>query len=226
MKREDITAVVFCGGAGRRLGGMQKPLIDWHGRPLVGHVIERLAGQVAAILLSTGADPERYARFRRWGPGDHPGIPGRREPETSTPAVPPASVARSVPCRAVPDETPGEGPLGGLAGCLEAVSTDWIFTCPGDSPRIAPDLVERLAPDAERSGVAVAHDGQRRQNLFLLIRRDRAEALVRFYREGGRAIHRWLEANEVEATELPDLADAFFNVNTPADLAALRAQGD
>ena len=223
MKREDITAVVFCGGAGRRLGGIEKPLIVWQGRPLVGHVIDRIAGQVAAILLSTGADPELYARFRSRGTADPADLPARSAAAASTSQ---SSAAPPVPCRAVPDERPGEGPLGGLAGCLEAVYTAWVFTCPGDSPRIPRDLVKRLTPDAERAGVAVAHDGRRRQNLFLLMRHDRADSLVRFYREGGRAIHRWLEAKEVEATELPDLADAFFNVNTPADLAALRAQGD
>jgi len=215
MKREDITAVVFCGGAGRRLGGVTKPLIDWRGQPLVGHVIDRVAGQVGAILLSTGADPELYARFRRRADEDPTPRPGLR-----------SSVAPPVPCRAVPDETPGEGPLGGFACCLEAVTTPWIFTCPGDSPHLATDLVERLTPDAERSGVAVPHDGRRRQNLFLLIRRDRADVLADFYRGGGRAIHRWLDDQAIASTRLPDLADAFFNVNTHEDLAALRAQDD
>lgn len=215
MKREDITAVVFCGGAGRRLGGVTKPLIDWRGRPLVGHVIDRVSRQVGAILLSTGADPELYARFRRRADEDPATRPGLR-----------SSVAPSVPCRAVPDETPGEGPLGGFACCLEAVTTPWIFTCPGDSPHIAADLVERLTRDAERSGVAVPHDGRRRQNLFLLIRRDRADELADYYREGGRAIHRWLDATGVASTRLPDLADTFFNVNTHDDLAELRAADD
>lgn len=215
MKREDITAVVFCGGAGRRLGGVTKPLIDWRGQPLVGHVIDRVAGQVGAILLSTGADPELYARFRRRADADPSPRPGLR-----------SSVAPSVPCRAVPDETSGEGPLGGFACCLEAVTTQWIFTCPGDSPHLATDLVARLTPDAGRSGVAVPHDGRRRQNLFLLIRRDRAEVLADFYRGGGRAIHRWLDDQGVASTRLPDLADAFFNVNTHEDLAALRAEDD
>ena len=215
MKREDITGIVFCGGAGRRLGGVTKPLIDWRGRPLVGHVIDRVSRQVGAILLSTGADPELYARFRRRADEDPAMRPGLR-----------SAVAPPVPCRAVPDETPGEGPLGGFACCLGAVTTPWIFTCPGDSPHIAADLVERLTPDAERDGVAVPHDGRRRQNLFLLIRRDRADALATFYREGGRAIHRWLDATGVASTRLPDLADAFFNVNTHDDLAALRAEDD
>ena len=214
MKRRDITAVVFCGGAGRRLGGVAKPLIEWRGRPLVGHVIDRIAGQVGAILLSTGADPELYARFRRRAA---PGPSGAVQALRSSP---------DVPCRAVPDETPGEGPLGGFACCLDAVTSEWILTCPGDSPHVATDLVARLTPDAERNGVAVPHDGRRRQNLFLLIRRDRAHALADFYREGGRAIHRWLDAEGVAATPLPERADTFFNINTPDDLASLRAEED
>jgi len=88
--------------------------------------------------------------------------------------------------------------------------------------------VELLAPDAERAGIAVPHDGNRRQNLFLLMRRDRAESLVRFFERGGRAAHRWLDQNDIGVTNLSVIAESFFNVNTPDDLEAWRrrATGD
>ena len=188
MNRKDITGIVFCGGAGRRLGGVQKPLIEVSGRPLLAWVLDRLRNQVGTVVLS-GADGPAYARFG---------------------------------CEMVPDRASGEGPLGGLASAMEVVTTDWIFTCPGDSPYLAENLIELLAEDAERAGVAVAHDGNRRQNLFLLMRRERAESLVRFFNEGGRAAHRWLDANGIVATDLSAIAESFFNVNTPDDLEAWR----
>ena len=125
-------------------------------------------------------------------------------------------------CGMVPDRTPGEGPLSGLATAVEVAATEWIFTCPGDTPYLAENLVELLAPDAERAGVAVPHDGNRRQNLFLLMRRDRAESLVRFFEQGGRAVHRWLDQNGIGVTDLSAIAGSFFNVNTPDDLEAWR----
>ncbi len=188
MNAEDVTGIVFCGGSGRRLGGVEKPLIEVAGRPLLAWVLERLVKQVATVVLS-GADGPAYERFGR---------------------------------EMVPDRAPGEGPLSGLATAEEVATTDWVFTCPGDTPYLAENLVELLAPDAERAGVAVPHDGNRRQNLFLLMRRDRAESLVRFFEQGGRAAHRWLDQNGIGATDLSAIAGSFFNVNTPDDLEAWR----
>ena len=188
MNAEDVTGIVFCGGSGRRLGGVEKPLIEVAGRPLLAWVLERLGKQVATVVLS-GADGPAYARFG---------------------------------CEMVPDRAPGQGPLSGLATAVEVTATEWIFTCPGDTPYLAENVVELLAPDAERAGVAVPHDGNRRQNLFLLMRRDRAESLVRFFERGGRAAHRWLDENDIGVTDLSAIADSFFNVNTPDDLEAWR----
>ena len=188
MNAEDVTGIVFCGGSGRRLGGVEKPLIEVAGRPLLAWVLERLGKQVATVVLS-GADEPAYARFG---------------------------------CEMVPDRAPGEGPLSGLATAVEVTTTDWIFTCPGDTPYLAENLVELLTADAERVGVAVPHDGNRRQNLFLLMRRDRAESLVRFFEQGGRAAHRWLDENGIGVTDLSAIAGSFFNVNTPDDLEAWR----
>ena len=95
-------------------------------------------------------------------------------------------------------------------------------TCPADAPWTAPNLVERLTMDAEAQGAAVAHDGQQRQNLTLLLRRDAADSLARFYHAGGRAIHRWLDAEDIEHTDLSEIADSFININTPGELAAFR----
>ena len=188
MKAEDVTGIVFCGGSGRRLGGVEKPLIEVAGRPLLAWALESLQKQVATVVLSGAAD-SAYARFG---------------------------------CEMVPDRAPGEGPLSGLVTAVEIAKTNWIFTCPGDSPYLAGNLVELLAADAERTGVAVPHDGNRRQNLFLLMRRDRAESLVRFFEQGGRAAHRWLDENGIGVTDLSAMAESFFNVNTPDDLEAWR----
>ena len=65
MAGEQTTAIVLCGGRGTRLGGEDKPLLDLGGKPLIAHVIERLAGQVDALLLSCAGDASVYRRFGR-----------------------------------------------------------------------------------------------------------------------------------------------------------------
>lgn len=117
------------------------------------------------------------------------------------------------------DLRPGDGPLGGIASALPCVDTEWILTHPGDAPFADPSLVERLAPAAEATGVAVPRAGDFRQNLVLLMSRPEADALARFYRDGGRAVKDWLDENGVESVDMTDVGDSFFNVNTAADLA-------
>lgn len=62
---EQITGLVLAGGRGRRMGGVDKGLVDWHGKPLALHVIERLRPQVAALLISANRNLDRY---RNWAP--------------------------------------------------------------------------------------------------------------------------------------------------------------
>ena len=62
-ERPAITAVVLCGGRATRLGGIEKPLTDLGGKPLVAHVIARLEPMVGQIVLSVARDVERYEQF-------------------------------------------------------------------------------------------------------------------------------------------------------------------
>ena len=190
MERADITGVVLCGGRGRRFGGAPKALAKLHGRPLLDHVLKRLAPQVSRVLLCVGQRVEPFDQF---------GL------ET------------------VVDATPDAGPLGGVVAALPAVRTPWVLTCPADTPCLPTNLVGLLAANAERVGVAVPHDGIRRQNLLVLMRHDRALALARFFAAGGRALHRWLDAEGIASTDLSQCAGAFRNVNTRQDLE--RAMG-
>lgn len=70
----DITGVVLCGGEGRRMGGADKPLLMFDDRPLVAHVLERLAPQVRRIVISANRHRDRYAGFGREVVGDE--VPG------------------------------------------------------------------------------------------------------------------------------------------------------
>jgi molybdopterin-guanine dinucleotide biosynthesis protein A len=121
---------------------------------------------------------------------------------------------------AVADAQPDEGPLGGVAGALSTVASDWVLVHPGDTPFPDPGLVARLGPTADARGVAVPRTGGQRQHLVLLLSRAMAAELVGYYEAGGRAVRRWLDELGVESVDMSDVAESFFNVNTPADLAA------
>lgn len=74
---ERVAAVILAGGQGRRMGGADKGLLDYRGRPLVEWVLDALAPQVAEILISANRNLDRYARYgRRVLPDALPDFPG------------------------------------------------------------------------------------------------------------------------------------------------------
>jgi molybdopterin-guanine dinucleotide biosynthesis protein A len=121
----------------------------------------------------------------------------------------------------VADRVADRGPLGGIEAALDQVETELLFVCPGDAPLLPENLVGRLKSKLRDEDVAVPHDGERPQHLFMLLRRETASTIGRYLDQGGRSVAGWLEGLEVALSPFPD-DDAFTNVNTAADLAALR----
>jgi molybdopterin-guanine dinucleotide biosynthesis protein A len=63
MMRPSVTGLILAGGQGSRMGGVDKGLIEWQGRPLVLHVAQRLAPQVDRLMISANRNLERYSSF-------------------------------------------------------------------------------------------------------------------------------------------------------------------
>lgn len=62
--RDRVTGVVLAGGRGQRMGGVDKGLTPFRGKPLVQHAIERLSPQVGSLLVNANRNPGEYAQ---WG---------------------------------------------------------------------------------------------------------------------------------------------------------------
>ncbi|HES75503.1 MAG TPA: molybdenum cofactor guanylyltransferase [bacterium] len=71
-----ITGVILAGGRGTRMGGVEKGLLDWQGRPLIAHLIDALAPQVDSLMLNVNRAHERYASFDLPLIGDAPELAG------------------------------------------------------------------------------------------------------------------------------------------------------
>jgi len=63
MKPGKVTAVILAGGKGRRMGGVDKGLIELDGKPLIEHVITRIRPQVDQLIISANRNIERYQRY-------------------------------------------------------------------------------------------------------------------------------------------------------------------
>jgi molybdenum cofactor guanylyltransferase len=188
---EAITGLVLAGGLGRRMGGVDKGLQDFRGEPMVAHVIRRLAPQVESLLINANQNIERYAAF------GHP---------------------------VVVDAIGGyAGPLAGLHAGLTACRTPLLVSSPCDSPFLPADLVARLHDALVRGGaeLAVARTGAQVHPVFSLVHRHVLPGLTEFLDGGGRKIDYWYGALKVVEVAFDDQPDAFANINTLNELAAL-----
>ncbi len=194
----DIAGLILAGGQGSRMGGVDKGLQTLQGRPLVAHVHERLAPQVATVLISANRHQDEY---RAWSkqviPDIRPDYPGPLAGiETAL-----AALARHDP--ALP----------------------WLVTVPCDAPRLPPDLVTRLAHAAiaGQCQVAVAHDGERVHPVFALIHVDALPVLRAYIATGRRRADGWYASLRSVQVDFSDCPQAFVNLNTREELDALGA---
>src|SRR5215475_5373833 len=58
-----ITGVVLAGGLSRRMGGGDKGLLELAGKPMLSHVIDRLAPQVDQVIINANGPPERFSAW-------------------------------------------------------------------------------------------------------------------------------------------------------------------
>ncbi len=193
-RRSGITAVILAGGKARRMAGQDKGLIEIGGKPMIEHIISAVAPQVSDLIINANRNKERYESF---------GYP------------------------VVPDIM-GEyyGPLVGMASALKLVDTPYLLTIPCDSPLIALELAEILyaAICREDADVSVAHDGERMQPVFALLKRGLLPSLLTYLESGGRKIDTWYAQHKVAMANFSGCPDMFLNVNTPEDLALLRTR--
>ncbi|GAB6050701.1 molybdenum cofactor guanylyltransferase [Hydrogenophilus islandicus] len=191
-----ITGLVLAGGEGRRMGGEDKGWVTWRGRPLVTWVIERLAPQVAGIVISANRTLERYRAL---------GYPVVTDAPEWRFAGPLAGIAAGL--SAAPTEwvvtVPCDAPL--LPHDLVARFVAEIG--PSDAPSTPP--------------VLYAHDGERPHPVFLLLHRAHLPSLTAFLATGRRRIDAWFGTLPHRAVSFADEPDAFANCNDPDELARL-----
>jgi molybdopterin-guanine dinucleotide biosynthesis protein A len=63
IANREITGIVLCGGRGSRMGGRDKPLLEYRGRPLVDHVCQAIRGSVATLLISANRNLDIYQHY-------------------------------------------------------------------------------------------------------------------------------------------------------------------
>ena len=187
----DITAVILAGGKGRRLGGEDKGLLAFNGRPLVAALIEQLQRQSVNILINANRNAAQYAA---WG---YPVVADRLD-DFQGPLAGFASAMAAVETDFILT-LPCDGPR---------LSEDYVS-------RFIDAQAGSGAP------ILVAHDGERLQPVHALLRVDLLPDLQDFLAGGDRKIDRWYARHDFGEVDFSDRAEMFRNINTPADRQSL-----
>ena len=188
--RDDVTGLVLAGGQGRRMGGVDKGLVELHGQPLVAHVLARLAPQVADVLINANQNCERYGAF-------------------GVPVVPDAISGFAGPLAGL-----HAGLTRATREFVVTVPCDSPFL-PADL--VARLAAAQAANDAQ---LAVARTFAQPHPVFALVKRDVLPHLAAFLEAGGRKIDAWYATLRVTEVPFDDEAEAFRNINTADELAA------
>jgi molybdopterin-guanine dinucleotide biosynthesis protein A len=183
----DITAVILAGGTARRMGGEDKGLIELHGRPLLGYVLDALRPQVANILVNANRYPERYRALGCPVAGDIVG--GFHGPL--------AGIATGMQTARTP--------------LLLVVPCDSPFL-PGRLVEVLYRRMEKATAD-----ICAAHDGSRLQQLYALLRCDLLTDLLCYLEGGGRRVDDWYRRHRLAVADFSATPQAFLNLNTPQD---------
>lgn len=124
--------------------------------------------------------------------------------------------------RVVADILPGQpGPLAGIDAAARGMEREWVLTATCDAPFLPLDLAHRLLAEARQTGVDAVYAADDRQAHYglMLFRRARVGEIEVFLTEGGRRAQDWLARVHAQPVLFRGDPHAFFNINTPADLA-------
>ncbi|MEM1113871.1 MAG: molybdenum cofactor guanylyltransferase MobA [Pseudomonadota bacterium] len=178
------TGLILAGGRGRRMGNVDKGLVNWEGRPLVEHVIERFKPQVGRLLVSCNRNASTYRRYTN-------DVIGDRLPDYQGPLAGIASALELL-----------ETPLLAVAPC----DTPQL---PRDLVKRLRLALER-SPGA---GVSYASHGGKRHYLCAVLRREALASLDAYLATGGRAAREWYGTIGAVELAFEGTNDSFLNIN-------------
>ncbi|MGV8992331.1 MAG: molybdenum cofactor guanylyltransferase MobA [Thiobacillus sp.] len=158
---ERITAVILAGGEGRRMGGVDKGLIAYRGRPLIEWTLAALEPQVGECVISANRNLAVYAAYSHRVLSDMlPDFPG--------PLAGVLAAFQSVTSEwlvVVPCDTPH-------------VPADLVA-------RLQDAAVQEKVP------LAIAVDEARTHHTCFIVRTDQRDTLTAFLARGERAVRHW-----------------------------------
>jgi molybdenum cofactor guanylyltransferase len=190
-----ISAIILAGGRATRMNGVDKGLVMLQQKPLITHVIARLQQQADEIFINANREIAAYEAF---------GLPVLKDENAEFPES-------------------YIGPLAGFILGLQHAKHDYVLTVPCDSPLLPLDLAQRLmaALLEHRADIAVASSDENTHPVFCLMKKSVLPSLQAYIESGERKVSTWQKSLKYVEVDFSDCSEAFTNLNTFEDLAAL-----
>ena len=189
-----ITALILAGGRGSRMGSVDKGLQAFDGKPMVAHVLERIAPQVDDIIINANRSLAHYATFGyRVIPDEIDGYAG-----------------------------PLAGLQVGLLNATTPLVVTAPCDSPFMPLDLVARLF--AAFEKAHADLAVAKTHHQAHPVFCLLKRDLEPHLRAFLATGQRKIDQWYATLKVVEVSFDDEALAFQNINTREELNALETR--
>lgn len=187
----EISTIILAGGRGMRMGGIDKGLVKLQQKSLIKHLIERLTPQVDEIIINANREIMQY---------------------------------QALGYAVLQDETADFiGPLAGISLGLKHAAHEYLLTVPCDSPLLPLDLTQRLLSSLleHHAEIAVASSNGDAHPVFCLCKKSVLPSLTIYLEQGGRKVSAWQKSLNYVEVDFSDNPEAFINLNTFEDLAAL-----
>lgn len=185
--------LVLAGGRGQRVGGADKGLLPWQGRPLAAWVLDALRPQVTAVAISANRHLDAYAAL---------GAPVFRDADPEAFEGPMAGLRTALTA-------------------AESAALDWAWIVPCDAPLLPGDLGAALwAARGDAAAVMARTPDGRLQPTHALVQRRLLPALTQtLSAPGERRLGAWLTAQGAALVDWPTPLSNFNTAQALADAA-------
>lgn len=192
IKQNQVTGVILAGGQGSRMGGLDKGLIEWQGRPLIEHLIAAFQTQLSSLVINANRNQAIYQSY---------GFPviSDQAPDYQGPLAGLATTMHTV-------ETP----------YILTIPCDSFYLAPDFAARMLHML------NTSKADLVVAHDGEQLQPTYALVPVALLPSLEAFLTRGERQLRAWYQQQRMATVNCSDIAIMFQNINTPAHYQALQ----
>ena len=183
-----VVGLILSGGRGTRLGGGDKGLVNFGGRPLVLYGIANLQDVVDRIMISANRNEEVYRSF---------GLEVIRDEEEGY-------------------FGPLAGICAGMKAVEDAYIATLPCDMPHVPPEVFHCLLERLS--RSRVPLVVAHDGMRLQSLLMLAHASLYPSIDDYLKRGERRVEGWIRSVPHQVQDVSQWRSCLSNINTREEL--------